>query len=1040
MNTFSRISLFCLMMVFSLCTRAKTNPDLPKRQVQIPEPKISLVYPQQGIQEVPPVVTLEWTSSDSLAGQLFRVQLFDQSGEMTLDQVVHQNWTQVRGLEKGSLYHWRIRSEETSGNSSWSEFGSFVSSSLDTLLFVEDASPGVSLDGRIPVLMIHGWNPNGKPSKPTGGMWTNIRNYIQNDPDLSAGFKPYLVKYWSNAVSVAELAAQLPKALEEAGLSNRKVIILAHSMGGLVSRSFMNEQTITSGPYSGQTCGNQVKLLLTLGSPHHGSPMANGPARDDKVSFLNRIYMAIVEAFVFDEMKYNEVNRGDMRWDNYDNLYNYNKYPDEKNDWLVNLNSLNTFDQRTVCYSATIPGKFYLSPEGTEQSYQMGAYLQKTTLGFNNDGIVPYQSSSFEGHNVKTVRYFPGYNHSDINTGKPEDSSLFDSLKTDLLPFLPLLVLQPDQQKLWLKGGSTYNIRWRSPEDIQTVDIFYSADNGKSYNTVVENFNSADGSYFWTVPTINSDSCLIRIINSADPNEEAFSSGWFSIYHNTLEVKSPSSEHYVVWKRSQEIEWSQTGLGQFVDLVYLDEKNKIEKTIAYDLSFSAGNNSWAWPVDTTFMPTDSARLRFELKGMNETYGDTTTYSWYSDYFTLFGDPRLTLSFRSDTLPDEFGITGLKLEIDSTYQAEWHSEGEIGCLQLFLCDSLKNKISRLYKKIKMPEFTSAGSSDWTAPEVHGDRFWLLLEGGPDSSTVTTSVFNSHAFRINRYPRIIVPGESNPTLPLLPCFEFLVSGKEDQLKIDLKDENNSISTYYSEQQKICIPSGLNHELIPGRSYLATGWELYGTDQSYPLSRSFRTQADPPSVFSIVSPDRGQILNDSMVTVIWNHSTGASSYQLEIIHRGDTLVSTANLSRSDTLVLADLGDWWHKDSIFIQVTAFNEFGMQMSESFFFNTFKADTPHFEYDPVSLFQLHNYPNPMELGTTFQFTLPENRSDRHVVLSLYNLSGQNLLPIVDQDLNSGTHLVEWNIQSGLSQRIGPGIYVVQLISDGQSEAIRISVK
>jgi hypothetical protein len=101
-------------------------------------------------------------------------------------------------------------------------------------------------------------------------------------------------------------------------------------MGGLVSRSFMNEYKYTSGKYIDKKCGENVRLLITLGTPHHGSPMANGPARDNEVDFMMKLTLSTVESMAFKDVKYNEVNRSDLRWDNYDNLLDYNKYPGEK--------------------------------------------------------------------------------------------------------------------------------------------------------------------------------------------------------------------------------------------------------------------------------------------------------------------------------------------------------------------------------------------------------------------------------------------------------------------------------------------------------------------------------------------------------------------------------------------------------------------------------------------------------------------------------------------------------------------------------------
>ena len=146
----------------------------------------------------------------------------------------------------------------------------------DNLLEIEDASPGISLEGRIPLLLIHGWNYDGKPSPPATGQWNNFLNYLLNDPELREFYKPYFVKYWSNSISVNTIAGLLRDRVQQAGFHEKEIVIIAHSMGGLVSRSFMNEYTYTSGRFNGKKCGENVRLLITLGTPHHGSPMANG--------------------------------------------------------------------------------------------------------------------------------------------------------------------------------------------------------------------------------------------------------------------------------------------------------------------------------------------------------------------------------------------------------------------------------------------------------------------------------------------------------------------------------------------------------------------------------------------------------------------------------------------------------------------------------------------------------------------------------------------------------------------------------------------
>ena len=56
-------------------------------------------------------------------------------------------------------------------------------------------------------------------------------------------------------------------------------------------------------------------------------------------------------------------------------------------------------------------------------------------------------------------------------------------------------------------------INWQS-SGIDSVNIYYSTDNGNSWNTIVNNYVAAKGSYKWYVPSVESDQCKIKIVNA----------------------------------------------------------------------------------------------------------------------------------------------------------------------------------------------------------------------------------------------------------------------------------------------------------------------------------------------------------------------------------------------------------------------------------------------------------------------------------------------------------------------------------------------
>jgi hypothetical protein len=64
-----------------------------------------------------------------------------------------------------------------------------------------------------------------------------------------------------------------------------------------------------------------------------------------------------------------------------------------------------------------------------------------------------------------------------------------------------------------LTGGEVQNVTWTtSGSGMDTVGIYYSADNGSTYNLVAYNLNKSLGTYAWTLPNIDSETVLVKII------------------------------------------------------------------------------------------------------------------------------------------------------------------------------------------------------------------------------------------------------------------------------------------------------------------------------------------------------------------------------------------------------------------------------------------------------------------------------------------------------------------------------------------------
>ncbi len=158
-----------------------------------------------------------------------------------------------------------------------------LSSDGYTGLFEDRADTGPP--DRTPLILIHGVHGNSPPcsdedtlANPYRDYWKGFLEFFmpQSGPGLRLKYKTYRFHYLSDKISVPDIAKDLGEVLEaNPDLRNKSIVIVAHSTGGLVARSYMNEYTqLAPGTFQNKLGGERVLTLITLASPHHGSPFA----------------------------------------------------------------------------------------------------------------------------------------------------------------------------------------------------------------------------------------------------------------------------------------------------------------------------------------------------------------------------------------------------------------------------------------------------------------------------------------------------------------------------------------------------------------------------------------------------------------------------------------------------------------------------------------------------------------------------------------------------------------------------------------------
>ncbi|WP_338849450.1 alpha/beta fold hydrolase [Massilia sp. W12] len=109
-------------------------------------------------------------------------------------------------------------------------------------------------DQGLPVLLVHGWACN-------SGYWSHLSRRL-----MAQGIRHYALDLEPALAPIDAytplLAAKIDAVLAKSGA--KQVIIVAHSMGGLATRAYLRAHGAA-----------KIAHVITLGSPHHGTGLAN---------------------------------------------------------------------------------------------------------------------------------------------------------------------------------------------------------------------------------------------------------------------------------------------------------------------------------------------------------------------------------------------------------------------------------------------------------------------------------------------------------------------------------------------------------------------------------------------------------------------------------------------------------------------------------------------------------------------------------------------------------------------------------------------
>jgi len=83
-----------------------------------------------------------------------------------------------------------------------------------------------------------------------------------------------------------------------------------------------------------------------------------------------------------------------------------------------------------------------------------------------------------------------------------------------------------------------------------------------------------------------------------------------------------------------------------------------------------------------------------------------------------------------------------------------------------------------------------------------------------------------------------------------------------------------------------------------------------------------------------------------------------------------------------------------------------------------------------------NYPNPFNPTTTISYNLHQ---DSNVVVAIYNLLGQNVKTLVNENQVAGFHSITWDGKNDLGEGVSSGSYIIRIQTDDLSQSKKMLI-
>jgi len=533
--------------------------------------------------------------------------------------------------------------------------------------------------------------------------------------------------------------------------------------------------------------------------------------------------------------------------------------------------------------------------------------------------------------------------------------------------------------------GSKAILRW---QNVTTpfVDIFYSNDNGSNWTLIADTVAAVNGFFYWDVPNVESDECLVKIVGSHD---------YFDQFSNQSDAVFSMAEKPIQFDRLN-----------FFSNVLANDQNSTN-------SFNRGQ-----PI--CFKVDVSSHLSQNLLTASGIVRTNCPYLSITDNVAAFNN---ILVNQSASPADEFEFI-----ISADAPDEFVAEFEIEISDQIVIGGPWTDSFIVPIVLNPFEVSLVIIDDDNNPDSHGDNDDIaepgeIIEILPLINSISLNrynliygelltvagyidIWNNHAgasgIVMSRYPYNFIAGSSQT----VEAFQ---------------------TNIMPEQDFVFIHNGAEPYSLPFQILVSASVEKYDNMQMKWLVDFEINQGLPEDLnITITFPLNGSQVEQGQEVLITADAAGIHGIQKVLFYCNDTELgsvlaepyslnySTVDLNPGDYEIVAEAWDLLNntvRDTVTITilpVSALNEPDMPLK----------------------FSMQSYPNPFNATTTFQYSLPD---DGHVCLSIYTITGGLVTTLVNERRPAGRYQQRWDARDLKGNALATGIYYYQIKTENEQK-------